>query len=150
MAEYSGIERRLVFRLLDYWERKKEGRKMPCMDDILSSELADDWDWCFLISLGDEGENAVFTHVGSLIYPTERGDLRGIEVSNCPEETLIKQATAFMPRVLELGVPVSIGGECEDGGDTLLYRSTLMPLSSDDVFVDALFGGANCRKVTNG
>jgi len=150
MAEYAGIERRLVFRLLDYWEQKKGERKMPSLNDIQASELIDDWGWCFLISLGVEGESAVFTHIGSLIWPAERASLIGAQVSNCPDMTLIKQATSFMPRVLELGVPVSIGGECEDGGDALLYRSTLMPLSSDDVFVDALFGGANCRKVANG
>ncbi|WP_020594325.1 hypothetical protein [Kiloniella laminariae] len=150
MAEYTGIERRLVFRLLDYWERQKKERSMPGLEDIKQDDLGDDWDWCFLISLGDEGENPVFVHVGSLIWPTERGLLKGTAVLDCPEPSLIKQATAFMPRVLKLGVPVSIGGECEDGGDKLLYRSTLMPLSSDDVFVDGLFGGANCRKVANG
>ncbi|WP_419901231.1 hypothetical protein [Kiloniella sp.] len=149
MAEYTGIERRLVFRLLDYWEGLKDGRKMPSLHDIQASDLGDDWDWCFLISLGEEGESAVFTHVGSLIYPPVRGLLIGTEVSACPDQTLIKQATTFMSRVFDLGVPVSIGGECEDGGDDLLYRSTLMPLSSDDVYIDALFGGANCRKVTN-
>lgn len=149
MAEYKGIERRLVFRLLDYWEKKKDGRKMPSLDDIKASELGDDWDWCFLILLGDEEDSATFHHIGSLIWPNDRSPLVGKEVSASPDESLVKQATRFMPRVLELGVPVSVGGECTDGGDKLLYRSTLMPLSSDDEFVDALFGGANCRKVMN-
>jgi len=63
-----------------------------------------------------------------------------------PENSLLDHATRKLEDVLAQKVPVIHSGEfVNEAGQTLMYRSILLPLSQDQKGVDHLVGGARCK-----
>lgn len=150
MSVYRPEERRLVLRLMAYWDDLRGDRAYPAVGDLDPGTIGDDWDACFVMALKDPVDASVFRHVGaSLTSRPVPGDgsatLRG-----CPEATLLHHAVRNVPRMLEKGVPVSVGGEAAVDGAAVLYRSILLPLSDDGERIDHILGAANSRRVTTG
>ena len=147
MNVYRPDERRLVLRLLAYWDDLRGARDYPRVDDLDVEAIGDDWAHCFLLKLaaGPIGESRVL-HVGAGL----QGDLPDASpatLAEVPETALLHHAAGFAVRTLEKGVPVSLGGEAALVDGNALYRSVLLPLSNDGLAIDHLLGGANSRPV---
>jgi hypothetical protein len=147
MNVYRPEERRLVLRLLAYWDDLRGDRDYPRADDIDARVIGDDWAHCFLLRLtGDELAGSRLLHVGNVLL----GDLPDgapetlVEV---PESALLHHAAGFADQTLAKAVPVSLGGEALLTVGRTLFRSILLPLSNDGTTIDHLLGAANGRPV---
>jgi hypothetical protein len=138
-------ERRLVLRLLSYWRDVCGDNDMPLPKDIDGSAIPDMWDYSFIINIdGDEG--ASFESVGDWHVEFHGKPVVGVSVGDVGDNTILGHSTSYLDEVVKRQIPVTYGGEFIDAdGNEILYRSILLPLSSDGVNVDAVLGGANCR-----
>jgi hypothetical protein len=149
MSVYRPEERRLVLRLMAYWDDLRDERDFPTYSDIDPSAIGDDWAHCYTIRVANPPIASQFVHLGE-IYRRGLPDDGVATLGDCPQGTLLHAATHYIDRVLQKKVPVSLGGHAHLGPDTVLYRSILLPLSSDDGTIDHLLGGANFRVVATG
>lgn len=147
MSVYRPQERRLVLRLMAYWDDLRGDREFPRPDEVDPEAIGDDWPNCYLLKLADPVADSRFRHVGAaLAAQADMGE--GMSLGACPRNTLLYNALGYLSRTLEKGVPMSMGGKCEVGGGALLYRSIILPLSNDGQRIDHVLGGANGRPVT--
>jgi hypothetical protein len=137
-------ERRLVLRVLRRWEELRGVRSFPVREEIDPDAMGEDWPCCLLLDLDGEG-GPQFLHVGDALEATGwNPPVR--KLSECPDGTLLKMATAFFPRIIDKRIPISIGASGQHNGRTILFRAILLPLSHDSVRIDALLGAANFRE----
>jgi hypothetical protein len=137
-------ERRLVLRVLRRWEELRGVRSFPVREEIVSGTMGDDWPCCFLLDLDGAG-GPEFHHVGDALEASSwNPPVR--KLSECPDGTLLKMATAFHPRIIDKRIPISIGASGQHNGRTILFRAIMLPLSHDSVRIDALLGAANFRE----
>ena len=147
MIPKKSTERRLVLRAHEYWQELRGDRDFPLADAFDERVLGDDWAWSLVIGLGTAPEEAVFRHIGNHLWNPDWGNRDGLLVKDCPKPALLAAAVDYIPRVLDRQVPISIGGELEVTDMSILYRSILLPLSSNGSDVDALLGAANFRPI---
>jgi hypothetical protein len=147
MGVYRPTERRLVLRLLAYWDDLRGEREYPRPDDVDAEAIGDDWAQCFLLRVTAEaaGQSRLL-HVGAGLcadLPDGAPDI----LARVPADALLHHAAGFVDRTLEKGVPVSLGGEAELARGKTLFRTILLPLSTDGTSIDHLLGAANGRPI---
>jgi hypothetical protein len=147
MPELLATERRLVVRILEIWERLRGARPFPRESDVLSADLGPDWANCFLIAMRSGTGQWSFRHVGGDLLIQGWDGAIGGAVADCPENTLLGHACAYMTDVLDRRVPISIGGDYRVEDTRIMFRSIMLPLSDDGMRVDSVLGAANCRRV---
>jgi hypothetical protein len=138
-------EQRLTMRALGHWRDAQGERPFPRLADIDPARLGDDWHDCLLLRLATPIERSSFLHVGRRLCVPTGSPFEGRCLEQCPPQTVLAQATSYVPAVINRRVPVSIGGTTLHEGVQVLYRSILTPLSDDGTTIDAIFGAANYR-----
>jgi len=138
---------RLTMRVLAYWREICNEREFPQRSDITSEGLGADWSNCLLIGIDAMPERSSFLYVGSELVVPDSTSLVGSPVAACPRESILGLATAYVGTVLHRRVPVSMSGSGTNRGASILYRSILLPLSTDGHQIDCLLGAANFRYV---
>jgi len=136
-------------RVLGHWREICGDREFPARAEVTAERLGADWSHCLLIAVEIEPERSSFLYVGSALVP-EGPSLVGSPVAACSRETILGLATAYLGTVLQRRVPVSMSGAGAHLGAPILYRSILLPLSSDGHQIDGLLGAANFRLVHTG
>src|SRR5262245_24697363 len=68
-------ERRVTLRLVAYWEKLRGDRPMPSEDEINPDDLADLWDYCFLIHVHQNMSGYRFNYLGSALVDAYQGPL---------------------------------------------------------------------------
>jgi hypothetical protein len=149
MSVYRPEERRLVLRLMAYWDDLRDERDFPTFDEIDPRVIGDDWTHCATLAVREPSSESQFMHLGE-IYRPGLPDAGVTRLADCPHGTLLQASTNYIDRVLQKKVPVSLGGHAHLGGDSVLYRSILLPLSRDGETIDHVLGGANFRIVATG
>ncbi|NQV83260.1 MAG: PAS domain-containing protein [Rhodospirillales bacterium] len=144
----SGIERRLVLRLLAHWRILCGDRKLPAMSDIDPTAIPDIWPHCFLLEIGQAEGGHIFRASGDQIDNHATGSLVGMRVADAPPDALPGLAVAYIEEVLKKGVPISRGGEfTKPNGTRVLYRSILLPMGENYHTISGILGAANCREI---
>jgi hypothetical protein len=144
----SGMERRLVLRLLAYWRNLSDEGSIPSFDQVDPESIPEIWANCFVIDLSGAEDEPVIRVVGENLAKTSTVDLVDLPLSQLPQNTLIERATGYVGEVVRKSVPISRGGEFVKGdGTTVLYRSVILPMSDDGETLCGLLGAANCREV---
>lgn len=142
-------ERRLVIRLLDYWRSVTDQRRWPSPSDFYPAVIPDLWRFCFLIDLSgaDRGGERTFSFIGDFHREMYDIDLIGTAVAKADPNMLITRASSYIDDVVAREVPVTYGGQFTDRrGYGVLYRSILLPLSTDNETISAILGAANCQE----
>ena len=143
----SERERRLVLRVLSQWEARRGTRLFLPRSEAGPQVFGEDWPSCFILDLASHGDPG-FAYIGAALRRDHDGaDWR--RLSQCPEGTLLRHATDFLRQVVERRIPVSVGGAGRHGGQDILFRAILLPLSDDGTAIDFLLGAANCRAVVS-
>lgn len=137
----QGFERRINVRLVAYWERIRAGREMPSENDIDPEDLADLWDYCFLIQVRDLAKDDYnYTYLGAAIVEAYRNGLS----QDDPGKVVSLNANTLAPnytRVIDTRRPVMDEGEfLNPHGDTVKFRQCLLPLGHGNT-VESIFGG---------
>lgn len=145
MADASG-EKRLVFRVLAYWRELRAERPMPAPQEMTAAGLGEDEAFSFRLSIPADGGAPRFTHIGT-VFGDVREDLIGHALADCSPDTVLAAATSCMNELLDRRVPICIGGLARHMGRPVLFRSILLPLSSDEQRIDAVVGAANFRMI---
>jgi hypothetical protein len=138
-------ERRLTHRLKLYWEDKRCGREFPALADIVPAEIAELWPWCFLLDVGQSRAFPYFRYLGF-----ELSRYSGVFLSGETDwaSTLLDKAVANYADVLSHRLPVVIEDEISRfDRRMLLFRATLLPLSTDGNRIDYVLGAANGKLV---
>jgi hypothetical protein len=140
-------EKRLVLRVLGCWKEMVGERGVPLRAAVNPAVFGGDWMSCYLVDVRLGAGGARFEYVGALLDIPGWSPAVGRAVADCPEDTLLHLASAYIGRVLDKRVPISLGGSGRNNGRPILYRSILLPLSRDGETIDAMLGAANCREV---
>jgi hypothetical protein len=143
MPSFVSNERRLVLRILDYWEYLRGERRFPAPGDVDPAELTEDWRNCVLVDTTGAPDSWVFRHVGAEFSGLGPVAEAGIMWASCDKNSFLGLTTSYIPKVLDRCVPVSVSGEIDQGGSVIRYRSVLLPLSEDGDRVTAILGAAN-------
>ena len=139
-------ERRLNMRLMAFWWDKRADRRFPSAKDFDPQELSDVWTHCFTLQPQEPCEKSAFHHVGETIAAMSGIDGAEITVDAISENSLLDHATRNVGEVLTQQVPVISSGEfVNEEGETVMYRSILLPLSQDQDTIDCVVGGARCK-----
>ena len=149
MAEQqkSGMERRMVHRLMLHWRSAHHEDELPTLASVLIRDLEDIAPCIYVLRIHDDESDPVFEHIGESYFGTASQKLIGATVSRVPTMTLLGQASKNYTKVLEKSVPFSLGGEFQNNeGVTVLYRSCILPVRDTDGYVSHLLGAANCKK----
>ena len=136
------VERRITNRVFNYWQELCANRRMPREEDIDPDILGDDWPNCFLLQTRDIDhiEQFNFTYLGENILQSYKN--AGIDADNL--FLVGPNVFALAPRfihVAQTGKPLMDEGIFFTSRDVkILYRQCLLPLSSKDKRVEAIFG----------
>ena len=142
----KGMERRMVHRLLIHWREAQQDKNNPSLDDVLRQDLGDIVSMIYVLRLSKEGGEPIFERISESFSEELTEDLIGKPVSQIPDGTLLSQATRYFERVLKKGVPITQGGEFTHArGDTILFRSIILPLDGEGKKITCLLGAANCK-----
>jgi hypothetical protein len=142
----SAYEQRMTFRLLSYWNKLKGEREIPSIKEVNITELGEVWGFCFTICLDDEEKVDEFQYFGAELVALTGVDLSGLNVEKSLPGTMMAQLMDFYPQVILLRSPVSKASKCLQNGCEILYRSLIVPFSSDGNKVDFLMGTTNFRQ----
>lgn len=141
MPEPSGIERRITLRLIAYWERIRRGRPMPAETDIDPDDLADLWDYCFLVHVRDLAKQDYnYTYIGSAIVEAYRGGLSVNDKGGMVTINASKLVSNYAAVIGDRRPVVEEGEFANARGQIVKYRQCMLPLGANDK-VDAIFGG---------
>lgn len=144
----SGMERRLVLRLLGYWREIRGDDDYPTFSDVDPAAIPDIWPHCFVLEASKAGDDPIFRAVGDEIAGHFPGVIIGRRVSELTDQSLFSVTIDYLGQVLSKGAPISHGGEFyRDDGTKILYRSIVLPMSDDGETVSGLLCAANCREV---
>ncbi len=142
----QGIERRLVYRIMRYWQKQSQGRPYPSLSDIDATAIADMWPSCFVLETGASAEAPYFHYLGSSLAKYSGVFLGG---ENDWSLTLLDKATERFQDAVQHRQPVMLEDEVvRYDGTELLFRSILLPLSDDGENINYLLGAANGKIVS--
>ena len=148
VSEHGALprERRLNMRLMAFWWDKRADRRFPSVEDFDPEELSDVWTHCFTLKPQDPYEASVLDYVGDSLAAISGLSDPEVTVDKVCENSLLDYATRNVPEVLSQQVPVIRSGEfVNQEGETVMYRSILLPLSQDQESIDCVVGGARCK-----
>lgn len=134
-------QRRVIWQLLDYWERKRGDRDFPSLDDIDPEEIAELWPYCFILDVENFRDVPYFHYLGPKL-----ARYSGVFLSGRHDwsRTLLKKAVCHYQEALTRRAPVLVEEDLTQyDNKRLLFRSVLLPLSDDGVTIKFLFGAAN-------
>ena len=139
-------ERRLNMRLMAFWWDKRADRRFPSAEDFDPQELSYVWAHCFMLKPQDPCEQLAFHYVGDSIAAVCGITGAEITVDELSKNSLLDHATRNVGEVLKQQVPVIRSGEfVNEEGETIMYRSILLPLSQDQDTINFVVGGASCK-----
>ena len=143
MPPFVSNERRLVLRILRYWEFLRGERRFPAPVDVNPADLPDDWQNCLLLDTSGPQDAWEFRHVGEGFSGLGPVVAPGVKWISSEKDSFVGLTTSYIPKVLDRLIPISISGEIERAGECIRYRSILLPLSADGDQVTGVLGAAN-------
>ena len=146
-ADRQGIERRLVYRIMRYWQKQCSGRPFPSLTDIDPEAISEMWPSCFVLETNNSADAPYFHYLGSSLAKYSGVFLGG---ENDWSLTLLDKATHRFREAVEHRQPVMLEDEIvRYDGTQLLFRSILLPLSDDGENVNYLLGAANGKIISS-
>ena len=140
-------EQRLIMRVLAQYRGLCRGAGLPRRAQINPALFGRDWAHCLLVDLDPHLEASRFAYIGDRLGDPTWPAFDRQTLADCGENTLLRAATAYAPRVLARGMPISRGGIGLHRETPIIYRSILLPLSEGGAVIDGLLGAANFREI---
>jgi hypothetical protein len=140
-------EQRLTMRILATWRTLCRGSLAPRRAQIDPILFGRDWPHCVLVDLDPHLEASRLSYVGSKLCDPSWPPLERQPLSECGDGTLLQAMLLTAPRVIAKGLPISTGGVVTHDGDTVLYRSIVLPLAETNGRIDGLLAAASFRVI---
>ena len=145
--KHEGIERRLALRILRLWWDARQDDEIPSLEDISRQEMENQWPAIVLLAVPGGADMPVFERIGEDFTKDMDEDLTGRPVGEAPQDSVLQNIIHYYAQVLEKKVPVSRGDEITDeNGETLAFRSIILPLSDDGENINFLLAGGSFKK----
>ena len=113
--------------------------------------LSDVWRHCFTLDPREPCEDSAFRYVGDSIAAQSGLTDSEITLDQIGSNTLLDHATRNVSDVIAQRVPVIHSGQFVNAdGATVMFRSILLPLSTDQKAIDCVVGGARCKALPSG
>jgi hypothetical protein len=129
-------ERRLVWRVLRQWKEIADSGRIPRRNEV------DRW------LQGEDGANCLLIAVES---PIELSHLLvvgvNLAVALCSTDTLAGVLLSRAPRVVSARRGLMIEGGATLRGESIVYRSALLPISGDGTTIEHVLGATNYRRL---
>lgn len=139
--QFPATERRIVWKLLRYWEERKGARNFPSLDDIDADEISELWPHCFVLDTLCLNASPYFLYLGP-----ELARLGGVFLSGERQwtKTLLDKAVQNYRDTVSDEKPI-LSEEYLSiyDGSKIVYRSVLLPLSDDGEAVNFILGAAS-------
>lgn len=139
----GGLHHRCHDELLEYWKRLCNGRQFPHESEIDPDEIADIWDYCFLISLDDVVKRIGYRYS---YMGTKLVEAFGDDVGN-PDMALRLLSSTKVPNIKKIEEVLNKKHPAIDDGEfqnshhmNVRYRTCIVPLGYEDGQVSHLFG----------
>ena len=139
----SDLHHRCHDQLFKYWDNLRAGRQFPHEREIDPDEIADIWDYCFLISL-DDVVNRIgyrYSYMGSALV-----EAFGDNVNN-PDMALRLLSSTKVPNLKKIEEVLNKKHSVIDEGEfinahhmNVRYRTCIVPFGYEDGQVSHLFG----------
>lgn len=134
------LERRLHKRAVQYWRNALGERALVALADFDPHEIEDDSSHGFLLDLRMSAE-PILSHIGPVLEQEAGVDGSKISLTAVPARSLLSRFATHYPRVLASGQPETAEYDfVTDAGYHVLCRGALLPLSSDGIMVDHVYG----------
>jgi len=141
----QGMERRMVHRFLMLWRQAQKSDPVPTLSSVLIQDMGDIEPAIWVLDT-NEGNEPFFERIGEAYGAEGSCELVGQPVSAAPENTLLGQSVHYYEKIQAKRIPVTLGGEFVNvAGETILYRSVIMPCLADTGEDRFLLGAANCK-----
>lgn len=139
-------ERRLTHRLVDYWQQIKGDRPFPMVNDIDPDEIADMWEYCYLIQISKSTdfsrEHAYsLTFLGRALQSfRQQGDSahEAAFLMTLPPDKLdtiytemLMTRLPIVENVDDFYTPIGV----------IKYRQAICPIGTEDGQIRGIFGG---------
>ena len=132
--------RRLVWRLLTYWEQQRGERDFPALADVDAKAIEEMWPHCFVLDVANFREFPYFHYLGPSLARYSGVFLSGQDWAM----TLLRKAVWHYREVLERSAPILVEEELTQyDSQKLLFRSVMLPLSDDQATINYVLGAAN-------
>ena len=139
-------EKRLVLRLLDLWRRAHQEEQMPLASSLTVVDTGADADHVYVIDICHLA-GPRFTYIGlALQVPGWPNATDGL-VADCPQDSVLGVTSRHWREIVDREVPVTRGGVGQNRGESVLYRSIMVPLIDESGRISVIMGAANWRLV---
>ena len=136
----EALERRLHKRVVQYWRNALGEGELVALADFDPLEIEDDASHGFLLDLRLRTE-PTFSYIGQVLEQEAGVDGDQIRLAVVPAHSLLSRFATHYSRVLESGQPETAEYDfVTDAGYHVLCRGALLPLSTDGVTVDHVYG----------
>lgn len=146
----------MVLQLFTYWKRISKDRLFASLVDIDPNAISSIWPQCFILDVTTDVERPVFHYIGKSLERDRQIDLALSENDHSidsgpvkvPPTRLGQAARNFRQAILKK-TPVTSGGVfAHPNGNTVLFRSILLPLSDNDRVFNYVLGAVSSREVS--
>ncbi len=144
---YFGNERRMTFRLLSHWQRVRGDKSYPHPDDIRLDDIPELKEFCFIINTrSEDSADYRFDYFGPRLSEIFDGDCINDTIDEAfGSDSKLESTIGFFSKVLEKQEPLSESESFITGSQRILYRSLIVPISTDGQQIDYLLGTTNFK-----
>ena len=141
----QGMERRMAHRFLVLWRNAQKSDPVPTLSSVLIQDTGDIEPHIWVLDT-NHGQEPFFDRIGEAYAEEGSCELVGQPVSAAPEDTLLGQAVHYYKKIMAKNIPITLGGEfVNTTGQSILYRSVIMPCLADTGEDRFMLGAANCK-----
>jgi hypothetical protein len=134
-------ERRLQVRAYHHWLAQVEGSELPAIEELQPESLVEFGPNGVLVDFTLGIDRPAIIHLGANLAVECDDDREVYALGDVPERSLLSRLTEHCLEVIANRAPVGYDAEFEDrAGQTVFYRSILLPYSSDGRVIDFVFG----------
>jgi hypothetical protein len=142
-AEQAPKERQLGDHLRRYWTEISTPRGFVRLEDIDPWMIGDDWKNCLLVELRSPLKSSILLAIGENLVAESDRQMPGDVIAVYPANSLVGLITSHLPLVLSTRDCVVDEGTARHEGREILYRCTLLPLSSNGADINHVLAAAN-------
>lgn len=144
MLEKQMPERRLVKRLMNFWEMARAGEPVPSIEKFNGGSLSDVWDFCFTVKLQQRGRGKVYVyeHIGREVVNAYGANPKG-EVLSSAIKNIVPGADIVLQidNCVETMFPAMKYGKFVNNDDNVIkYRSCILPCGRKGEVTHAIIG----------
>lgn len=144
----AGDDRRMQVRAYNHWLAAIVGEELPAIEDLHPESLGDLGAHGVVFDLTMGIDRPVIVHLGEKLAAECGGEAEPFTLGEVAKGTLLSQVTEHCLDVVSTRAPVGFDADFVDShGASVLYRSILLPYSSDGQIVDFVFGAINWKRV---